>query len=87
MWIVIIGSAVGNPEDGYRVAHDWDRRTFGHKSAAVGHGFQLGRSDDFNLGFIRNGRLESLWWMDHKLSEDEATLAEIGREIGLSGHG
>ncbi len=84
MWIVILRSAVGNPEDGYDIASTSDLRKFSHKSEAIGHGFTLGNDDDFNVGFIRNGRLESLWWMDHRINEDQATLDETGREIGLS---
>jgi hypothetical protein len=91
MWIAITGSVVGDPERGFRTEYSSDLREFSHKSDAVSHGFTLGRSDDFNLGFMRGGRLESMWWMDERvyqdpasLTENAARLAEIGREIGLT---
>ena len=94
MWIVITGSIVGDPGSGYRTEYTSDLRPFSHKSEAVSHGFTLGRSDDFNLGFVRGGQLESLWWMDKRLYQDAATftdiperLAAIGREIGLEAVG
>jgi hypothetical protein len=83
MWIVITGSAVGDPGSGYGTEYTSDLRKFGRKSEAVSHGFTLGRSDDFNLGFVRGGRLESMWWMDKRVRNDAETLARIGREIGL----
>ncbi len=86
MWITITSHAVGNDRDGFRVAYDWDHRQFSHKADAVSNGFELTGSDDFNVGFVRNGRLESLWWMDKNLSEDKATLDGIGREIVLDGY-
>jgi hypothetical protein len=84
MWIVITGTITGNPERGYVTEYASDLREFSHKSEAVDHGFTLSRSDDFNLGFVRNGRLESLWWMDKRRGEDAEALARIGREIGLN---
>ena len=83
MWIVIAGNAVGDQGSGYGVEHASDLRKFSHKSEAVSHGFTLGRSDDFNLGFVRGGRLESMGWMDKRVGNDAETLARIGREIGL----
>lgn len=83
VWIVIIGSVVGNQGDGFHITHNSDLREFGHKPDVISHGFALARSDDFNVGLVRGGRLESLWWMDKNLSEDAETLAEISREIGL----
>jgi hypothetical protein len=84
VWIVITGTVTGNPADGYRTEYASDLREFSHKHAATRHGFTLGRSDDFNLGFVRNGRLESLWWMEDRTHGDAETLARIGREIGLT---
>jgi len=82
-WIVIAGSITGDPERGFSTTYDSDLREFSHKPDAVSHGFTLGRSDDFNLGFVRSGRLESLWWMDKQIGEHPETLARIGREMGL----
>jgi hypothetical protein len=83
-YVTIIGSAVGNERDGFRVAYDWDRQHFATKAQAVSNGFRLRESDDFNVGVMNGGRLASLWWMDHKLDEDDATLAEISQECGLT---
>ena len=82
-YIVIIGRAVGNERDGFRIGYDWDLRQFAVKSQAVSHGFELAGSDDFNVGVIENGRLASLWWMDQRIDETPESLAEIGAEIGL----
>ncbi len=86
LWITVTGHAIGNDRDGFRVAYDWDHRQFSHKADAVANGFKLTGADDFNLGFVRDGRLESLWWMDKNLSEDKITLEQVGREIGLEGY-
>lgn len=82
-YITIIGGAVGNPEDGYRIAHRWDRRRFLTKEYAVKNGFALADSDDFNVGVVINDKLASLWWMDDQIDEPAETLAEIAKEIGL----
>lgn len=89
MWVVITGSATG--DHGIYTEYSSDLREFSRKADAVSHGFTLGRSDDFNLGFIRGGRLESMWWMDERVYQDPVglreipeRLAEIGRGIGLN---
>jgi len=83
-YVTIIGHAVGNDRDGFRVCYDWDRRTFTDKAAAIENGFKAVGCDDFNIGVVRKGRLVSLWWMDNQISEDDATLAKIGRECGFA---
>ena len=83
-YIVLVAHAVGNPEVGYKVVHDWDGQQFTRKPEAVSHGFELRKSDDFNIGVVSKGRLVSLWWMDHQVTESTETLAEISREISLS---
>jgi hypothetical protein len=80
---VIISRAEGSERDGFRVAYYSDGRHFEDKAQAVKHGFEMCDSDDFNIGVVRDGKLASLWWMDHQVSEDAATLTEIGRECGL----
>ena len=70
MWIVITASIVGDPEHGHSTEYASDLREFSHKADAVSHGFTLGRVDDFNLGFVRGGRLESMWWMEKRFTED-----------------
>lgn len=80
-WIVIAGTITG-----YRAEYTSDLRGFSRRSEAVVHGFTLGRLDDFNVGFVCDGQLGSLWWMDKQVSESAATLARIGAEIGLRAH-
>jgi len=82
-WITITAQAEGSDHDGFRVAHYWDGRTFASKPEAVSNGFEARGSDDFNVGYVKGGRLESLWWMENRLAEDEPTLAGIAREIGI----
>lgn len=81
MWITLTAQVEGNDEAGFRVVWYWDRRTFTYQSGAIDHGFQLARCDDFCVGFIKNGALEQLWWMDDR--KDGEDLAAIAREIGL----
>lgn len=83
-WITLIGYAVGDERQGFRICHAWEGRRFGTKPEAISNGFAVACSDDFNVGLVRGGGLESVWWMDHKIDEDPETLAEIGREIGLA---
>jgi hypothetical protein len=52
-YIVVIAHAVGNPEAGYKIVHDWDGRQFTRKPEAVSHGFELAESDDFQIGVVR----------------------------------
>ena len=83
-YITILASAVGHEPEGFSVDYDWDQRHFATKPEAVSHGFELRKSDDFNIGVVSKGRLVSLWWMDHQVTESTETLAEISREISLS---
>jgi hypothetical protein len=82
-YITILASAAGNDRDGFRTVYDWDRQHFTTKAEAVSNGFRLRESDDFNVGVVTDGRLASLWWMDHEITTTTATLAEITQEIGL----
>jgi hypothetical protein len=83
-YVTIVSHAVGNDRDGFRVAYDWDGRTFKDKAAAIENGFEAIGCDDFNIGVVRKGRLASFWWMGEQISAPPETLAEIGRECGLS---
>lgn len=82
-YIVITSQAEDGGSTGFSIIHYWDARTFTHKSDAVSHGFRSRGSDDFNIGVVRNGRLLSVWWMDHQVSEPQDALTAIGQEIGL----
>lgn len=44
---------------------------------AIGEGFEYDRSDDFNIGVIRAGRLAAKLWMDEVIEEPQKTLDEI----------
>lgn len=83
-WITLTAQAEGNDRDGFKVVHYWDRQKFAYKSGAIDHGFTLRRSDDFNVALVNGDRIESIWWMSKDLGEDEATLAAIAAEIGLT---
>jgi hypothetical protein len=48
-YITLIGSAVGNDRDGFRITHHWDGQRFTTKPEAVANGFRLAESDDFNV--------------------------------------
>ena len=52
-YIVLVAHAVGNPEVGYKVVHDWDGQQFTRKPEAVSHGFEVAKSDDFQIGVLR----------------------------------
>jgi hypothetical protein len=82
-WIALAASIVGNPEGGYHSEWHWDGARWPTPAAAIDHGFGYGRSDDFNIGKIVNGRLVELRWMDDTIHEDESTLARISATIGL----
>ena len=82
-YAVILRRIEGSDHDGFRTASYWDGHLHPVRELAVSHGFKTVRCDDFNIGVVRKGELRELWWMDKKLSEDEGTLAEIGRECGL----
>jgi hypothetical protein len=84
-YITIIGSVVGDPQAGYRTVYNWDGTAFPAKSGAIDNGFAAGRSDDFNVGIVRDGKLLSLWWMDKQFAHDPETIAAIAHEIGLAG--
>ena len=85
-YVTIIGHAVGNDRDGFRVACHWDGHTFADKEAAITNGFKSIGCDDFNVGVVRKGRLVSIWWMDRQIDELPGKLEMIGREIGLEGY-
>jgi hypothetical protein len=85
-YVTIIGHAVGNDRDGFRIAHDWDGRTFTAKAEAVSNGFRAIGCDDFNVGVVKAGRLVSVWWMDRQINEPPGELEMIGREMGLDGY-
>ena len=82
-YVTLCAQVVGNERDGYEIAHNWDGRYFADKAAAVSNGFSIRESDDFNVGVVRDGTLESLWWMDVQIDETPESLREIAAECGI----
>lgn len=81
-YIVICQSAWCNAS-GFGIDYGWDGEEFDTRAAAKKHGFSLRESDDFNIGVIRGSRLVSFDWMDKPTGEDDASMAEIARALGL----
>jgi hypothetical protein len=44
---------------------------------------ELNRSDDFNIGVLRDGVLVALLWMDEVVDDDPPYLAEVAEAAGL----
>jgi hypothetical protein len=58
-----------------------DKR-FDDREQAIRHGFKQGRSDDFNIGVVKRGKLISIDWMSEPVDTDSALLAGIQEQIG-----
>lgn len=86
-FIVLCGSVVGATAAGFDTVYGFDGQRFPDRAAAVAHGFTLGRSDDFNIGVIEDGRLVSLDWMDRPVDTVPDVLAPIAAQVGLQGPG
>jgi 2-hydroxychromene-2-carboxylate isomerase len=84
-YVVITAQVVGGMARPMAIEHYWDGHRFARKAAAVSHGFATRQSDDFNIGRIVRGGLESIWWMDENLNEPAETVAGIAAEVGLTG--
>lgn len=76
VYVVLTAQVEGNPDVGYDTYHYWDGQSFTDKARAVSH--------DFNIGVVRKGKLESVWWMDDQIDEEARVLAEITVECDLS---
>lgn len=72
-YFCIATSAVGNPEAGYGWDHRVDSKPFTSPRAAWNYGLKtLDRSDDFNVGVLRDGRwVATLWGPDAEVVDDE----------------
>ena len=84
-YVLITANIVGNPEIGYRTSHYWNHAgPFATQPEAQRVGFRtLDRSDDFNIGAVRKGRLVAILWMDQIVDDEPALMNEIATEIGL----
>lgn len=74
-YVVICTSIVGNPEAGYDSVHDVHPKRWARREQAERFGFTLGRSDDFNIGAIRNGKLAAILWMGEVVDDGADVLA------------
>jgi hypothetical protein len=45
--------------------------------AAISEGFEICKSDDFNIAKVSRGRVVALHWMDDDIGEDAATLEQL----------
>lgn len=80
-FIVLCGQVVGS--DPFTVEYGFDGERFDHRDAAIRHGFKKGRSDDFNIGVLRDGKLVSLDWMENTVDADPSTLAHVSESACL----
>lgn len=82
---LISASVVGNPERGYTIEHYLHScPSLDSIAEAKSHGFAcLDRSDDFNIGAIRDGRLVAILWMDEIVDDEFEVLDPIAVETGL----
>jgi hypothetical protein len=80
-FIVICAQIVGGGP--FQTEYSFDGKRFDYRESAIRHGFELGRSDDFNIGVLKNGALVSLDWMFGIIDQDPDFMARISKEIFL----
>jgi hypothetical protein len=80
-FIVICQSAWMN-DSGFGISYDWDGERFKTRAKAIKHGWRLRDSDDFNIAELRGDELIWFGWMDQRMDEGDATMAEIAEAIG-----
>lgn len=82
-YIVLCGQVVGSPGLPYTTEYGFDGKRFDDRQEAIGHGFDIRGSDDFNIGVLKAGKLVSMDWMDEAIDTDPAVLATIAAKAGL----
>lgn len=82
-YVPIAASIVGNPEAGYWTEYVWYGDTHRTLAQAQRAGFNLDRSDDFNIGVIRGGYLAALTWMGEITDDGFDVLSEIAEQTDL----
>ncbi len=83
-YVCIVRSIVGNETDGFHTTSDYYSPSQATIVGAWRRGLrELDRSDDFNLGVIRNGQLIALLWQDEIVDDDPEEIAEIAEDCGL----
>jgi hypothetical protein len=82
-YVLITANVVGSGP--FRVEHYLNGAgPFASQPEAQRVGFRtLDRSDDFNIGAIRHGRLVAILWMDEIVDDDSDVVADIAREVGI----
>jgi hypothetical protein len=80
-YIVICAQVVGSGP--FHTEYASDGKKFAERADAISHGFTLGRSDDFNIGVLRNDALISLDWMDQFVDSGAGVLAKIAAQVSL----
>lgn len=83
-YILITACVVGNPERGFEIEHYLGTGEFATIGQAKRAGLRdLQRSDDFNIGAIRSGRLAAILWMGEIVDDEPEVVDRIAEEIGL----
>lgn len=74
-------SIVGSPDSGFGTSYYIDPRSFQSVAAAKHYGLrQLDRSDDFNIGVWRAGKLVAITWMGDVLDDDPGLMELVERD-------
>lgn len=85
-YVLITANVVGNPERGFEIEHYLGTGEFATIGEAKRAGLRhLDRSDDFNIGALRNGRLVAILWMNQIVDDEPEVVAEIAAELRIDG--
>ena len=79
-YIVILQSVICSPTTPIEITYSWDGEKFNERNQAIGRGFEIRGSDDFNIGILNGRRLVGFSWMDESIDED---LIAVAKKIGL----
>lgn len=84
-YLAIYSEYNGNEHDGFHASWYWDGSYFDRREDAITRGFRNRGSDDFNVGVLDSatGRLIALDWMEERVDDDPAVLAEVNEALGL----
>jgi hypothetical protein len=75
-WVALVGHIVGNPHQ-WSTVYSWNFLFYPNKKQAIRQGFIQAESDDFNIGYVDNGKLTWFGWMDEQHPiEDYPAIAE-----------
>mgnify|MGYP007050488968 CR=1 FL=1 len=82
-WITVCQQIIGGGDREFETAYTSNLERFPTRELAISHGFTLGRSDDFNVAELVDGKLASFWWMNRKFEEGVHDLNEIAEQLGI----